>query len=300
MSIKLKKQDAASVTTPALGSIQLFADTDDKIKTKDNSGTVQELGTGSGGGAGGSSASYPNVFVSTPEVADAWDLDPAVMTDPDLANNGWRVHQHLSPYTTFTRAGEINPFSAVGGNSYRSSIRNGLFFMQVPQGVTLIISKQVDAFSVGFTLKVHAWTTRISNGSGINTAQAITAHGMADPTGPVTYNSVGTQVCAVGIQDNRWLQVTYITGNFPSNTQAVTIGPAENNVINYVHIAANGGGQQPLAVQAGTPIGFLSPGTPAGGSVTQGVQRAGLWVSCSDNDLIMIGSVRRLPYNTFP
>lgn len=86
-----------------------------------------------------------------PVSADAWDLDPELMTNPDLAANGWSVTALASPFTTLTRQGEVlrnYSGTAPAGGKYNSSLVNGQLWFQ--PSVACMIWKATDA--------AHAYT----------------------------------------------------------------------------------------------------------------------------------------------
>lgn len=104
---------------------------------------------------------YP--FLALPSPADSFNLEARLMTDPDLANNGWTVTQLDSPYTATTRAGNVDLSSDPAANTYRSTLSNGILIIQLPPGAALAIFKACT--SPAFTYKARLWYSDLSNGS---------------------------------------------------------------------------------------------------------------------------------------
>lgn len=103
-------------------------------------------------------------LLEIPPSPDAWNLETRQWTDPDLANNGWSITLLASPYTTQTRAGNVDLTSDPSANTYRSELRNGVLLLQFPLNVPVLIFKTTT--NAAWSYKGHFWHT---DSAGIST-----------------------------------------------------------------------------------------------------------------------------------
>ena len=243
-----------------------------------------------------------NAFVLNPLAPNVWDLFAALMTDPDLANNGWLVND-LGSGATVTRAGDVNRFGPrPAANTYESTLHNGLLFMRTPAAQTIAISKLAQSAVTGYTLRTHAWVTKqTANGSFASSAEAMvwSAGTSGLINGPVTFTAAQSQTNWCGCEDSRYVVNELVQGNFAVVHEQVDINQAQTNVVNYIHVAA-APSTQDLAYDSGEVTGFLQPGTPFSHTMTRARDRAGIFVGSGADGFVIIDSIRMLPYMTMP
>lgn len=245
-----------------------------------------------------------SAFVTTPLTPNAFDLIASRMTSPDLADvsNGWLVN-NVSTGAILTRAGDVTRYGArpVAG-TYQSTLLNGLLFMRTPASTTIVISKLAQPGTTGYTLRSHSWVTKqTTNGSFASQSEPMvwSAGTSGLINGPVTFGASQMQMTWMGCEDSKWIVASQVQGNAAIVSQDVTINQALADMVNYIHVAP-GPGNQALAFDAGTAVGFLQPGVPASTVMTRLIDRAGLFLSSGADGFHIIDSLCMLPYLTFP
>jgi hypothetical protein len=248
---------------------------------------------------------FLTAFVSAPPSPDPFDFDASKATDPDLANNGFLVHTQNSPWTTLTRAGDVDFFGLnpppPTGNTYQSTLANGLLFLRFPVNVGVAITKQASTLVNGYTLKTHAWLTREFDASNATAGLLLSWYiaGLADPTGKAQYGAAGTQLVYSGILNNHWNLTTWVVGSFPTSPQDIAVGTDFGDVVNYLRLDKFASSQS-YGVRAGTPISFLMPAAPYSANNTLDAQRAGLIVVNGTSQIVVIDFIRKIPVTQFP
>lgn len=297
MTLVFKQTAAGTVPTPRTGSNTLFVDSDGTPKVKDDTGTVTTLK-----GANGPTNAYLKAFVDAPSSPDAFDFDASLATDPDLANNGFLVHLQNTPWTTLTRAGNVDFFgSAPTGNTYHSTLSNGLLFLRFPTSTGVAITKQFDTATSGWTIKTHAWLTRLYDSTNSTAGFCLSWYiaGLSNPAGAAQYGAAGTQLIYAGILNTHWELTSWTVGNAPTTQQNVTVTTDFGEIIVYQHLSQFASGQD-YAVRGGTPTGFRMPAAPFNGSNSLQPQRGGIMVNNGSGQFVVIDSIRKLPLSTFP
>lgn len=247
---------------------------------------------------------FTSSFVAPPATPNAADFNAATATDPDLANNGFLVHLQNSPWTTFTRAGDVDMFNTTppAANTYRSTLMGGLLYCQFPIGVSVVITKQVNIASAGVTVKTHAWLTRLFDASNATAGLLLTWYiaGLANPAGAAKYGDAGTQIVYAGILNQHWELTSWVVGNAPIGIQNVNVGTDFGGVVNYLRLSQASGTSNAYAVRAGTPTSFLMPAAPSNNTMTLPAQRAGLIVNNGTAQFVVIDFIRQQPDTQFP
>jgi len=244
-----------------------------------------------------------NAWLLNPLAPNSFDLFAALMTDPDLANNGWLVND-ITTGTTLTRAGAFDMFSPrPTGFTYQSSLSNGLLFIRTPAGMTVGVSKLAQPGLTGYTLRTHVWTNK-QTANGTFTANAY-AFGWSAGTsglinGPVTLNTASqSQTTWAGAEDSRWIIAEQTQGNFPIVDQQIDQPQNMMDLVIYMHFGP-GPGQQDVKVIAGSQIGFFQPAPVFATTKTRLIDRAGWFMNSGPDGMTIVDSVRMLPYLTFP
>lgn len=124
-------------------------------------------------------------WLTKPSSPDSWNMEARDWTSPDLATNGFTITLLDTPWTTQTRAGDVDVTSDPAANTYRSTLVAGVLCLQFPVGTYVLIYKA--ATSAAFTYAAHAWAT-INIASNANTSTiALADNAQRKATGAKTY-----------------------------------------------------------------------------------------------------------------
>lgn len=178
-------------------------------------------------------------YLAKPTSPDSWNLEARDMTDPDLSNNGWTITALLSPWTTFTRSGDIDLSTNPAANTYRSTLQAGILLVQLPLSAPVVVSKSTN--NNAFTYAFRAWTT--DHASNNASAGGVTDFGLSDNT---HRDATGARTYYVGTEAVNYLEFLLVgPSTFTSYTNsgfAPTPIPGLNYDCNYyVHNTASGG-----------------------------------------------------------
>lgn len=239
-------------------------------------------------------------FAKAPASPDAWDLDPALMTDPDLAANGWAINDFFSPWTTFTRVGEVNA-GGIGANQYRSSLKGGQLWLQLEPGSNspqkiAVISKATT--SAAWTYKADVWSSRFGVGQydGNENRSVICLFSGSAPHPLAT----GVNLYYSGVELDKYQELKF-TGGSGTQLQSFTTLATYLPNVKYIDASAASGSVQNLKSHHHTRLDG-STLVPAGTTRDLGAPAtfAGFAASTSTGEIIYINAFRRLPLNTFP
>lgn len=237
-------------------------------------------------------------FIYVPSSPDTWDLDAALMTDPDLANNGWSISSYFSPFGAFTRVGNIGGPISIG--QYRSSLVNGQLWIELfPQSSSspeiAVISK---ATTTGYTYKLDAWHSKLGPGNyDANENRCLAAvFGGSNPHPGVS--GINTYITGVG---NPHYEEFLLPGTGFTGYQNFSIPDEFLSNIKYLDVSAPAFGVFNIASHHHNRLSGATL-TPRGTSRDLGLacSYVGLLVSTSTSEHIYINSIRRLTLNTFP
>jgi len=300
---------AAALKTPT-GSIDVSASTpvvDYVLKVQDAEHAIWAPGgvgpagpAGPDGPAGDDGPTGPqgprglstDLFLTPQASPDAWDLNASVMTDPDLANNGWTVALRDSPWTVLTRAGDIDRAlgNAVAG-TYRSTLLGGVLILQLPSAGQVQIYK---ATSGAFTYKSSMYCGEFASA---NAAYVFVSSGVQFGSGVANEFYFGglenTSVVAV-----RWVGPGSGTYSVESGGGASmgAISEVKRKMVCYLD-------HNPSVLTrffAITQEGLIVTTVRTTGLAVAPAVYAGAWLTHSANRWAFINFIRRTPLNQFP
>lgn len=235
-------------------------------------------------------------YLAKPAAPDAWDLEARDMTDPDLLNNGWAIHALLSPWTVYTRTGNIDLSTNPAANTYRSELRDGVLLVQLPLSAAVVVSKATN--NNAFTYASRAWAS--DHYSSLSASGGVSDFGLADNT---HRDAVGARTYYTGIEGINQLEFLLVG---PS-----TFTGYQNNAINntnlawdtikYVHNTASGGimgSNQRHPTSGNMQIGTSTVFTNRTVSITT-THAVMWWQIINRGALIHFDFIRRLPLYGF-
>jgi hypothetical protein len=202
-------------------------------------------------GPPGGAGDYPWLPIQFVEPAGgwdtSWDLDPRIMSDPDLAANGWTVALTASPYTVLTRAGDVRWMdhlwaAAASGQTpgvtynyppaagtYYSTLYGGRLLIQLPGATDVSIYRSTTAVAALYKAGIGGGTRDgfgrqlyLSNGdpgaTGVrcgfihDSAHGVTTTGGS--LGSIPIASGGSAAIDLSLEAPAWLAVGRATGSY--------------------------------------------------------------------------------------
>lgn len=216
-------------------------------------------------------------------------------TSADLATIGLTITLLTSPWTTQTRAGDIDLSSDPAAGTYRSSLIGGLLCIQGRASTAYTIHKTVT--SAAFTYCTRAWYQTISPSSGGFCDSFISDNTHRDATGARSYYN--------GIEGNAMLEFLLVgPSTFTSFVAATPVPDGQWDLIRYIHNPAAGNVMSTtlLSSRADAQIlqGISTSMRNADRTVTITPTIAGIWTGLgTSRGLIFIDFFRRFPLYTY-
>jgi hypothetical protein len=266
-------------------AIDLVAGTNVTLSGTDDSGgnRVRVTINSSGGGTGNADMRFP--YIAKPLSPDSWNFEARDASDPDLANNGFIVQLPSSPFTAFTRAGDIDISTSPAANTYRSTLIGGVLFLQTPSGVDMAIAK---ATLPGYTHKFRVWNAIFASNN--NNSAWISNNLSIGQPGNIAYY--------IGANNGNNEEVTWVAPSSFTVHQSQA-GASLLTVDQVRHIDDFGSSRSSTMMMpwsGGQLLGRTARTTA--GSIT--IAYAGVWVKNSANQVVHIDFIRRTPLLQFP
>lgn len=237
-------------------------------------------------------AKFPYLTIPTGSAFDSWNLEPTLMTDPNLANNGWIVTLQNTSNTILSRSGDVqfNTSTPTAG-TYRSTLVNGQLWMQAPAAI--VIAKATTSTGSSYTYKSRVWTSFY--GSGNYSLSFVSTNGYL-------WSNTGTTFYYVGIEDANVDEVIF-TGPSTVSTPINTTATLEtSDTVRYINSAPWTGSNQKVSTKSYTSLHgqFSNPSDTGDHDLGAPLTHAGVIVKQSTSQLIYIDFIRRLASGSFP
>ena len=237
--------------------------------------------------------SFP--FLVQPESPNAFDLDAQEITTPLLSDLGWTVAGYASPFTAYTRAGNVDLASDPAANTYRSTIVSGELWIQIRPGDAVQIAR---AAVPNFTYKARVRPARFGGGGTfLKYAYFFVAKG------GMHQEQAGVNQFRCGVEDNHWFMAQLLAAAYTGKGSADP-GADGADAIFYINVPPPVAATQDVTSRVVTSLGGYFGLEYLGGSVDLGgpVDTVGVLLGGTNarSGLYYLDFIRKQPLNQLP